>query len=177
MLLDDWPERLKGKQTVMISEKMNKELNEQITREFNASQTYLAMACLFAGKALKLLAKRFRKQAEEEREHALKILDYVLEVGGTVELQPLPAPRAEYPSVLAAIEAAVEHEQGVARQVDELCALAESEKDNATRNFLNWYVAEQIEEVSSMRQLADVARMCGNALLQLEAYLIHSASD
>ncbi|MFQ5807158.1 MAG: ferritin [Phycisphaerae bacterium] len=161
---------------MMISEKMNKQLCEQITNELNASQTYLAMACMFEGKALQLLAKRFRKQAEEEREHALKIVDYILEVGGSVELQPLPAPRAEYPTVLAAIEAAVEHEQTVTKQIHELCTLAESEKDHGTRNLLNWYVEEQIEEVSSMRQLADVARMCGNALLQLEAYLIHRAS-
>lgn len=158
---------------MMISENMNKKLNEQITNEFNASQTYLAMACMFEKMALTLLAKDFRRQTEEEREHALKILDYVLEVGGTVELQPLPAPRPEYPSVLAAIEAAVEHEQKVTKQIHDLCTLAESEKDYGTRNFLNWYVEEQIEEVSSMQQLADVARMCGDALLQLETHLIH----
>lgn len=158
---------------MMISETMNKKLCEQIANEFNASQVYLAMACMFEGKALGLLTKYFRKQTEEEREHALKILDYVLEVGGTVELHPLPAPRQEYPTVLGAIEAALEHEKKVTQQIHDLCTLAESEKDYGTRNFLNWYVEEQIEEVSSMQQLADVARMCGEALLQLEMYVSH----
>jgi ferritin len=162
---------------MMISEKMNKQLNEQITNEFNAQQTYLAMACMFERKGLPLLAKHFRTQTEEEREHALKILDYVLEVGGTVQLQPLPAPRPEYPSVLAAIEAAVEHEKKVTRQIHDLCTLAESEKDYGTRNFLNWFCEEQVEEVSSMEQLANAARMCGDQLLQLEAYLIHHAKE
>jgi len=160
---------------MMISDKMNKKLCEQITNEFNASQAYLAMACMFEGQGLPLLAQRFREQTEEERGHALKILDYVLEVGGTVELQPLPAPRPEYPSVLAAIEAAVEHEKKVTQQIHDLCTLAESEKDYATRSFLNWYVDEQVEEVASMEQLATAARMCGDHLLQLEAYLIHHA--
>jgi len=160
---------------MMISEKMNSKLNEQITNEFNAHQTYLAMACMFESMGLPLLAGHFRKQTEEEREHALKILDYVLDQGGKVELQALPAPRAEYPTVLAAIEAAVEHEKKVTQQIHDLCALAESEKDYGTRTFLNWFCEEQVEEVASMEQLAAAARMCGQHLLQLEAYLIHHA--
>lgn len=158
---------------MMISEGMVKKLNAQITSEFNASQTYLAMACMFESLGLPLLARRFRTQTEEERQHALKILDYVLTQGGKVQLEALPAPRAEYPSVLAAIEAAVEHEKRVTRQIHELCAAAESEKDYATRNFLDWYVEEQVEEVASMEQLAGAVRMCGEHLLQIEAYLIH----
>jgi ferritin len=160
---------------MMISEKMNKQLNQQITNEFNAQQTYLAMACMFESLGLPLLAAYFRRQTEEERGHALKILDYVLDQGGKVELQSLPAPRGEYPSVVAAIEAAVDHEKKVTQQIHDLCAFAEGEKDYGTRNFLNWFCEEQVEEVSSMEQLAMAAKMCGDRLLQLEAYLIHHA--
>lgn len=158
---------------MMISEKINKALNEQITNEFIASQIYLAMACMFDGKSLKLLAKDFRRQTEEEREHALKIMDYVLEQGGEVEIAALPAAPADYATVQAALEAALEHEKMVTEQINKLCDLAAAEHDRATRQFLGWFVAEQVEEVSSMQHLVDVARMCGNSLLQLEAYMIH----
>ena len=158
---------------MMISDKMCKALNEQVTNEFFAQQIYLSMSCMFDGKALKKLSEYFRKQAAEERDHGMKILDYILEQGGKVELQAVDAPPAEWPSVLAAVEAAVEHEKKVTGQVNDLCKLANEEKDYATRHFLGWFVDEQVEEVSSMQHLADVVKMCGNALLNIEAYLLH----
>lgn len=162
---------------MMISQKMTDKLNDQIGHEFGASQTYLAMACQFDGLGLKMLAKYFRKQTEEEREHALKILDYLLGVGAKVKLAPLAAPKHDYPTVLGAIEAALEHEKKVTQQINDLVALAEEEKDYATRSFLNWYVDEQVEEVSSMSHLVDICKMCGQHLLQLEAYLIHTEKE
>ena len=158
---------------MMISEKMCKALNQQVTHEFFAQQIYLSMACLFDGKALKKLADYFRKQADEEREHGMKIVGYILDQGGKVELQAIDAPPAEWPSVLAAVEAAVAHEKKVTGQIHDLCALSMEEKDFATRHFLGWFVDEQVEEVSTMQHLADVVKMCGNALLNIEAYLLH----
>ena len=156
-----------------ISKKMNKALNAQVTNEFFAAQTYLAMACGFEAKSLTVLGKRFRKQAEEEREHAMKIVDYILEADGTVELQAIPAPQNKYATVLAALQASLKHEEGVTKNIHDLCTLAETEKDRATRQFLDWFIEEQVEEESSARTLIDVAKMCGNAVLQIEAYLIH----
>ena len=154
-----------------ISEALRAKLNEQITNEFIASQTYLSMACTFEGLALKNLAARFRKQTEEERGHALKILGYILTQAGKVRLQALPEPPAEFPSVVGAIEGAVEHEQKVTRQINALVSLAEKEQDYATQSFLKWFVDEQVEEVEAMQHLAQVARLAGNSLLQLEAYM------
>jgi ferritin len=156
-----------------ISEAMNAKLNEQIANELNASQVYLAMACMFEAQSLKMLAKLFRKQTEEERGHALKILDYIPEVEGKVVLHAIPQPTMEYASVEAAIEAALNHERRVTQQINELMALAEREKDYATRNFLNWYVEEQVEEVDSMLNLLQIAKLAGKNLLQLEAYVAH----
>jgi ferritin len=156
-----------------LSKTMNAKLNEQITSEFYSSQVYLAMACMFEEMGLKMLAKLYRKQTEEEREHALKILDFIPSVEGKVKLQAIPEPPAQYPSVLAAIEAALEHERTVTKQINELVALADEEKDYATRSFLNWYVDEQVEEVQSQAQLAQIAKMVGNNLVQLEAYVAH----
>jgi ferritin len=156
-----------------ISKKMNKALNDQVTNEFFASQTYLAMACMFEAKSLAVLAERFRKQALEERDHATKLIDYILDADGTVELQAIPEPQNKYATVQAALEAALEHEEGVTKNIHDLCTLAEADKDRATRQFLDWYVEEQVEEEASARTLIDIGKLCGNAVLQLEAYLIH----
>jgi len=160
-----------------ISQAMTAKLNEQITNEFFASQLYLSMACKFDLMSLKQLAKVFRKQTEEERRHALKIRDYLVDVGSKITLQALPQPTHEWPTVVAAIEATVEHEKKVTRQINDLVALAEQEKDFATRSFLQWFVDEQVEEVASMSYLCDVAKMAGDRLLHLEAAVSHLAKD
>ncbi|MGD8452082.1 MAG: ferritin [Phycisphaerae bacterium] len=152
-----------------MSDAMKAKLNEQITNEFFAAQLYLAMACQFDSMSLKMLSARFRKQVDEERQHAMKILDYVLETGGKVTLQALPAPTTEWPSVVAAVEAALGHEKKVTGQINALVAQAEQDKDYATRNFLNWYVEEQVEEEASMSYLLDVARMAGQNMLLVES--------
>ncbi|TWT40020.1 Ferritin BfrB [Phycisphaerae bacterium RAS1] len=156
-----------------ISDAMNAKLNEQITNEFGASQAYLAMACQFDDAGLKNLARYFRKQTEEEREHALKILDYLLEAQSKVKLAAVPQPQAEYPTVLAAIEAALAHEHRVTGQIHAMVALADTEKDYATRSFLQWFVDEQVEEISSMAHLVQVAKLAGPSLLQLDAAVGH----
>lgn len=157
-----------------ISEPMNAKLNEQITNEFNAEHTYLSMACMFDGLGLSQLAMYFRKQADEERGHALKILDYLLEAEGTVKLQGVPQPPHAWDSVLAAIEAALEHERRVTAQIHSLVELAEGEKDYATRTFLNWFVEEQVEEVASMVRLRDVAKLAAPSLLMIDMYVGHA---
>jgi ferritin len=156
-----------------ISKAMNAKLNEQITNELFASQLYLAIACMFEEQGLKMLAKLYRRQTEEERGHALKILDYIPTAEGKVKLQAIPEPPAKFPSVLAAIQAALEHERKVTGQIHDLVALAEKENDYATRSFLQWYVDEQVEEVDSQLHLTQVAELAGNNLLQLEAYVAH----
>jgi ferritin len=156
-----------------LSKAMNAKLNEQITNEFYASQLYLAIACMFDDLSLKMLAKLYRKQTEEEREHALKILDYILSVGGKVKLQAIAEPTAKFANVQAAIGAALEHELKVTDQIHALVALAEKDKDYATQSFLRWFVDEQVEEVESQRYLLDVAKMAGDRLLQLEAAVSH----
>lgn len=154
-----------------ISQTLNAKLNEQITNEFFASQVYLAMACMFEEKGLRMLAKLFRKQTEEEREHALKLLNYLPTVEGHVKIAAIPEPPATYPSVLAALEAALAHERKVTEQFNVLMAMAVKENDYATQSFLKWFVDEQVEEVDSMVNLVTIAGMAGEHYLQLEAYV------
>jgi ferritin len=156
----------------MISEKMNQALNRQVTNEFGASHTYLAMACTFHETGLKVFAKRFFQQAEEERQHALKIMKYIEDVGGKITLDGVAKPENAGKSAVAIIEAAVQAERNVTAQVNELVALSETEKDYATRSFLQWFVNEQVEEVSSMLDLLQLVTMAGEKnLLYVESRL------
>ena len=155
---------------MMIPEKMNQKLNEQITNEFHAAYSYLAMSCALGGMGLKILSKWFLTHAAEEREHAMRILKYVQEVGGTVSLGPLPEPRGSYGSAAEIVQSALDHELAVTDQINVLVAQAEAEKDYASRSFLQWFVDEQVEEVSVISELLQLIKMAGDKnILQVEA--------
>lgn len=158
--------------SMMIPKSMNAKLNEQAKNEFSASHAYLAMSAAFDQMGLKILAARFVEQAQEEREHALKIVRYIQEVGASVSLEAIPKPKADYESAKAIIQAALDSELKVTEQINALVALADQENDYATRSFLNWYVDEQVEEVASMRDLLQWAEMARD-MLQVEARVRH----
>ncbi len=161
---------------MLFSETMNAKLNEQIGHEFGASMEYVSIAAYFDGQSLPLLAKHFYRQAEEEREHAMRILHFVLEAGGRVALPAIPAPTAEFGSAQEALEASLKWEMTVTGQINALVALAKKESDYLSENFLQWFVAEQLEEVSSMETLLSVIRRAGEGgLLFVEEYLARQA--
>jgi len=162
---------------MMISSSMNAKLNEQIQAEFSAAYSYLAMACAFDSMGLKIMAKRFHDQHAEEQAHAMKILNYVQEVGGTVTLAAIDKPRTEYPSAEAIVEAALESEKKVTAMINALMGLADSENDYASRSFLQWFVDEQVEEVSSMTDLLSLVKMAGDNLLQVESRVRHEMME
>ncbi|MCG8403836.1 MAG: ferritin [Phycisphaerales bacterium] len=152
---------------MMISEQMNSALNKQVANELNTSFAYLAMAFELDDMGLKIFGERFVQQSDEEREHAMKITGYLQDVGGKVVLSGVDTPRSEYGSARSMVEAALESEKTVTRQINDLVSLAESEKDYATRSFLQWYVDEQVEEVSSMSELLQMVEMAGESNLFL----------
>ena len=162
---------------MLISKKMNAALNKQVGNEMNASHTYLAMSCCFAGMGLMIFASRFRKQSDEERVHSLKIVDYIHDVGGSVVFDAVVKPKAEYSSVRAIVKAAVDSEMTVTAQINQLVALADKENDYATRSFLGWFVDEQVVEVSSRTELLQLVTMAGESnLFQLENRLTQAMS-
>ena len=158
---------------VMISDKMTKKLNEQIVAEFAASHSYLAMACALDRMGLKILAKFFTRQSEEEREHGLKIVGYMQEVDAEVRLGGCPEPKVDYDGAEEVVEAALESERKVTRMIHDLVALAEKEDDYATRSFLNWFIDEQVEEVATMTDLLNIVRLAGDNMLQVESRVRH----
>lgn len=158
---------------MMISQKMNAKLSDQVAAEFYASHKYLAMSCAFDRMGLRILAQRFFKQADEERGHALKIVGFLREVGGAVTLEAIDKPRADYGSVEEIVQAALDSELDITRRINELVTQAEGEKDYATRSFLQWFVDEQVEEVSTMTDLLNLVQLAGPNVLQVEAALRH----
>jgi len=158
-----------------LSDTMVKQLNGQITAEFAAAHAYLAMSCELDQMGLKVLSSFFAKQSAEEREHALKIIKYLQDVGAEVRLEAVDKPRGDYGDVAAIAQAALKSEEHVTKLVHDLAELAEKEKDYATRSFLNWFVDEQVEEVSTMTDLVQMVKLAGNNLLQLEARLRHQS--
>lgn len=130
----------------MLSENMEKALNQQIADEAYASQIYLAMASWCEKSGLSGAAKFFYDHSGEEREHMLKIFHYVNGEGGTAGVTAVKQPPGEYDSLKELIETASEHEKSVTASVHKLAEDSLQQKDHRTFNFLQWYVEEQLEE-------------------------------
>jgi bacterioferritin B len=159
---------------MLISEKLNAELNDQIGHELATSNQYLAIASYFQGQTLLGLARIFFKQADEERAHAMKFLKFVLDAGGKVAIPQLPAPRSEFRSAEDAARLALDSELATTRQIYNLVESATAEKNYITLNFLQWFLSEQLEEVSSAETRLSVIKQAGPSVMMVEAYLAHA---
>ncbi len=139
----------------MISKPMQDAINEQINKELFSSYLYLSMAAYFADKNLPGFASWMRVQAEEEREHAMKFYDHLLERGGKVELKAIAAPGAAWKSDLAAFEAVLEHEKFVTRSIYDVYEVALKEKDYPAQVMLQWFINEQVEEEANASEIVE----------------------
>ena len=146
----------------MISEKMTKALNDQIVAELYSSYLYLQMSAYFADKNYTGMANWMKLQSDEEYQHAMKFFDYLLEVGAEVELGAIEKPDNKWDSPLAVFEAAHKHELHVTKLINDLTDIALSEKDHATNIFLQWFVTEQVEEVSTVEEIVQKFKMIGD---------------
>jgi bacterioferritin B len=158
---------------MLISEKFNAAVNQQIDHELGNATQYWAIASYFEGECLFGLAKIYFKQADEERDHAMKFLRFVLDAGGKVAIPEVPAPNNELRSAEEAARLALDSEVRTTRQIYDLVELAAAEKNYIATNFLQWFVAEQLEEVSSAETRLSVIRRAGPNVLMVEAYLAH----
>jgi ferritin len=161
---------------MQISKVMAERMSTQVGNELGASNQYLQIAAYFDGESLSKLAKFFYDQAEEEREHAMKFVHFLMDVGAPLRMAAIPAPKAEIGSAENAFEMSLTWEVEVTRQIHDMVDLAVKEKDYASQAFLQWFVTEQVEEVSTMESLLDIVRKAGEKnLLMVEAYLILGA--
>ncbi len=147
----------------MISEKIQDALNKQLNAEFYSSYFYLSMSAYFESKDLMGFANWFRVQANEEYAHAMKIFDYIYQIGGEVKLMEIKGPKTDWNSFLEVFQDTYEHEQKVTKSINEILDLAYSEKDHATVNFLQWFVSEQVEEEATAQQNLKKMEMIGDS--------------
>jgi len=147
----------------MMSSKIQEALNKQLNAEFFSSYFYLSMSAYFEAKDLQGFAKWFRLQANEEYEHAMKIYDYIYQIGGEVKLDKIEEPKTEWDSFLEVFRDTFEHEQRITKSINNLLDLSISVKDHATVNFLQWFVSEQVEEEATAQQNVKKMDMIGDS--------------
>jgi len=145
----------------MISKKLEKALNAQIKLEAEASFNYLAMASWCEQKSLFGAAKFFYAQAEDEREHMLKIFRYINDLEGHAIAPGVEQPRSEYESILDVCKKALAGEQKVTKSINSLSELASEEKDYATHNFIQFFVDEQREGETVFNHILDKIKLIG----------------
>ena len=136
-----------------MDKKLLKVMNEQINKEMFSSYLYLAMAVYLESKTLVGASRWMQLQAKEEMEHAMKIFHYLIERGCEVELDAIAKPSMNYSSVKDVFQKVLKHEQFVTASINKLYETALSVNDNAAGIFLQWFVAEQVEEESHAAEI------------------------
>ena len=156
---------------MQLSQELTALMNQQVGHELSASSQYIAIAAHFDSQALSRLASFFYRQSDEEREHAMKFVHFIVEAGGALEIPAVPAPKASFASAAEAVALAVASEERVTKQIYALVDQAQKDSDYIAQRFLDWFVNEQFEEMSTMGELLQVVERAGEDLLRVEEYL------
>jgi len=146
-------------------------LNEQIANEFAASQQYVGAAVYYDTETLPRLAAFFYRQAMEEREHAMMMVQYLLDVGEEVHIPDIKSQQTSFADGVAPVKSALEQEKRVGEEIYALFELAREAKDYRAEQFMQWFVKEQVEEVALMGDLLNVVERSKDNLLLAEDYI------
>lgn len=158
----------------MLNEKITQKLNEQINLEFSSSNIYLQMSAWAAQKGFDGAAQFLALHAKEEMEHMQKLFTYVSETGGLPLLGSIDAPKSDFESLREIFEITLDHEKLVTEKINELADITLTEKDYSSFNFLQWYVAEQHEELKLFNGILDKFNILGSdgkAMFFIDKYL------
>ena len=151
----------------MLNKKVEEILNLQVEKEGYSSSLYLAMASWADTNGYEGMANWLYAQAEEEREHMLKIIAYINERGGKALIPAFEKPPVEYKGVKPMFQKVLEHEQYVTASINDIVAVCVQEKDYTTHNWVQWFVTEQIEEEASANKILDKLNMLGDGPLYM----------
>ncbi len=165
---------IKEENIMKISKKMEGAVNRQMNEELFSEYLYLSMSAYFESQNLKGFAHWMRKQADEEREHAMKFHDFLFDREGAAVFDSMKKPEARWSSPLAAFQAAYKHEQYITDCINRLHDAAMKENDKATMSMLKWFIDEQVEEEASAKEIVDKLKMIGksaNGLMMLDQSL------
>ncbi len=146
----------------MLKEKVEKALVEQIEKEMYSSNLYLAMASWSERNGFKGVAEWMYAQAEEERVHMLKFMEYVNERGGSAIVPAIEQPPVEFEDVRDLFEKTYEHEQFITQSINDIVAVMLDEKDFNSQQWIQWFVTEQLEEEASVSDIMDKLKLIGN---------------
>ncbi len=146
----------------MLSKTIEDAINAQVNAELWSAYLYLSMAHNFEADGKSGIANWFKVQFKEEQAHAEIFMNYINQRGGRVWLKPIDAVETEWATPLDAFKATLEHERKVTALINNLYAMAEAEHDYATREMLNWFISEQVEEEESAQELIDKFTLIGN---------------
>lgn len=146
----------------MLKEKILEQLNQQFNHELYSAYLYYAVAGYFEAQSLKGFAHWMIVQAKEELLHVNRIYNYINDKDGKVAFRQVDAPPEDWKSHMAAVEDVYKHECVVSEQINECVALAIKENDYATHTFLHWFVAEQVEEEATSKDLVEKLRLIGD---------------
>ena len=157
------------------SERFIEALNAQIAREFAAAHQYTAIGAYYAAETFPRLSAFFYEQADEERAHAMKMVNYLLDRDAEVQFTSVDAPATSFGDHVAPIKLALEQERRVTVSISELFEIARETRDFTAEQFIHWFLEEQVEEESSMSDLLTVAERTRDIPMLLEEYLARDA--
>jgi bacterioferritin B len=146
-------------------------LNEQIAYEFGASQQYIAIAVHYDAQTLPQLAAHFYRQAVEERNHAMMMVQYLLDADEQVVIPAVEAPQVAFADIVEPVQLALDQEKRVTGQIQQLALTAREEGELVAEQFMHWFLQEQREEVSSMSSLLDVVSRSQSDVMRVEDFL------
>jgi ferritin len=146
-------------------------LNEQIAHEYAAHQQYVACAVYYDAETLPQLARFFYAQALEERDHAMMMVQYLIDADERVVIPGVTAPQVDFADVVEPVALALQQEKRVTEQINALAGCARAESDYTSEQFMQWFIKEQVEEVSTMSDLLRVVERSKNDPMDVEDYL------
>jgi ferritin len=155
----------------MASQKFADQLNVQIGNEFAAHQQYVACAIHYDALTMPRMAAFFYRQALEERDHAMMMVQYLIDADVAVEIPGVDAPTNDFDDIVAPVRLALDQEKRVTGQINELTALARAEHDYASDQFMQWFIKEQVEEVATMSDLLTVVTRAQHDIEAIEEYV------
>jgi ferritin len=146
-------------------------LNEQIAHEYAAHQQYVACAVYYDAETLPQLARFFYAQALEERDHAMMMIQYLIDADAAVVIPGVAAPSAQFDDIVAPVALALDQEKRVAYQINALAGCARAEGDYTSEQFMQWFIKEQVEEVATMADLLRVVERSRDDVMEVENYM------
>jgi ferritin len=155
----------------MTAERFAKQLNSQIGNELAAHNQYLACAIYYDDLTMPQMAAFFYGQALEERDHAMMMVQYLLDTDSEVTIPGVDAPLATFADVVAPVQLALDQEKRVTEQINGLLKIAREESDFASEQFMQWFIKEQVEEVATMSDLLAVVTRNRDDIEDIEEYV------